>query len=324
MFNTNVLSYRTHTAILLSTYNGENYIHQQLDSLIAQEYKDFTVFIRDDGSSDNTLEILIEYASRDPRFVILPSEGNLGVISSFMRLVELVEAEHYFFCDQDDLWLPEKIKVTLAEFDNKQSDIPILVHTDLVITDASLNVINSSFYAHTGTPIPNKDNAEMILLQNYIVGCTVAINRVLRDRLIEKGYDTKQMYMHDWWAALIATYYGEIVTLRQATIYYRQHGNNQCGARERNKLKLFIELLNNKIFQRFSANRNKIYTQVLYFKSVYNSNDYRTYSSKHIDQIIRFKQSHFIGRLWQLMSGQFPPSTPLRKVFDIFFIRRGQ
>ena len=126
-------------AILLGTYNGGRFLREQLDSLFAQTMKDFQLYIRDDGSTDDTMLIVKEYQQLHPNIVKVEDEGkNLGAKGNFERLLALTDADYYMFCDQDDVWLPDKIEVSFAkmkQMEQRYGDIPLLVHTDLEVVD---------------------------------------------------------------------------------------------------------------------------------------------------------------------------------------------
>lgn len=222
-------------AILLSTYNGERYLRQQLDSLFSQTVSDFVLYVRDDGSSDTTMDILLEYEVQYPNIVIFKDvESNKGACMSFMWLLEKVDAEYYMFCDQDDVWFPTKAKLTLdiiqAE-ECRSHNIPILVHTDLIVTDSTLNIISKSLWENDNTD-PSRITRKYLPLVNYVTGCTMMFNRKARDIAL---VNTKHALMHDFWIAIcVDACKGIIISLPIPTIYYRQHGLNAVGASDRN------------------------------------------------------------------------------------------
>ena len=130
-------------AILMATYNGEKYLREQIDSLIAQTYRDWTLYIQDDGSKDATLDIIKEYS--DERIVLVDvGLTRQGACMNFMSLLNMVESKYYMFCDQDDVWFVDKIEKELARMKmveaEKGIETPIIVHTDRTHTDAELNV----------------------------------------------------------------------------------------------------------------------------------------------------------------------------------------
>ncbi|MBE0471489.1 MAG: glycosyltransferase family 2 protein [Methyloprofundus sp.] len=220
--------------ILLATYNGEKYLIQQLDSILDQSFNQWRVLVRDDGSSDRSCAILKEYQKKFPnQFHIISCElGNVGILQNFLLLMQYSEAPYVMLCDQDDIWKPNKISLTLQAMKEAESisfnKLPILVHTDLQVVDERLNVLNKSFwhYQHIN---PYLDSYNRLLVQNTVTGCTVMINRALLNLAIPIP---SQVIMHDWWLALVASSFGKIVVLEEQTMLYRQHGNNDTGAKE--------------------------------------------------------------------------------------------
>ena len=215
--------------ILLATYNGEKYLAEQLDSILSQTHTQWRLLIRDDDSSDSTLDIIQEYIGRYPSQIILiqDNEKNLGAYQNFARLLQEASSDYVMFCDQDDVWLETKIEETLkAMIDNERTDTPLLVHTDLVVVDEKLQTLHPSFVKKMRINV-KRDRFNQLLMRNIATGCTMMINRPLLDLILplpEKGV------IHDWWIVLVASIYGHIIYLDRATILYRQHGNNTIGA----------------------------------------------------------------------------------------------
>jgi len=239
-------------AILLSTYNGEKYLKNQLDSLMTQSYKDFEIIARDDGSSDDTVEILKSFSIK-----LLKSEQNLGAKGSFGELLKYAvqngDSEYFMFCDQDDVWKEDKIEKTLAkmqDMENTYSDMPLLVHTDLEVVDEKLNTINSSFYAFQKIN-PFEDNLNKFLVQNSITGCTIMINRELAQKCLPIP---SKAIIHDWWIGLVDSKFGKIGYLNSPTIQYRQHNNNTVGAKG-----FSIHVIVKKIYMLFTSDIVKQY-----------------------------------------------------------------
>jgi glycosyltransferase involved in cell wall biosynthesis len=219
--------------ILLATYNGETYLPEQLNSLLAQTRRGWRLLVRDDGSSDGTREILENYRSRHPGLImIIPSEGQtLGACGNFGRLLERSDAPYVMLCDQDDVWLPDKIETTLAAMRELEREhggtTPLLVHTDLEVVDERLTVICESLWRFQSTEPQRLIKLNRLLLQNLATGCTIMINRTLRDLALPVP---KQAWMHDWWLVLVATALGRVAAVASPTVLYRQHGQNDCGA----------------------------------------------------------------------------------------------
>lgn len=260
--------------ILLATYNGEKYIKQQIDSIISQTYSNWNIIFRDDGSKDATVKIIKEFIQMYPEKMRLIEDNDkgLGASGNFSRLLEASKAEYTMFCDQDDVWLPDKIKVTyekMQETEKNSGNKPILIHTDLEIVDGNLNTIADSMFSYQNLHSAF-DSINYMLVQNNITGCTMMINSQLREW---SSPIPKKIIMHDWWLGLVASTFGEIGFVNQATIKYRQHGNNDTGAKGYS-FKYFFERI--KTIQ-------KMYDVV--YKNIIQANTFfQTYSSKLPEQ----------------------------------------
>ena len=219
--------------ILLSTYNGAAYLAEQLNSLLAQTCQDWRVLARDDGSTDGTQGILEGYAATHPdRFEVVPSDGRrLGAAGSFAGLLGRATAPYVMFCDQDDVWLPEKVEVTLGamrELERTQgAHAPLLTYTDLKVVDGRLGLIDGSFWHFQRIHPERLTRLPRVLLQNFATGCTVMLNRPL---VSLAGTVPTEAMMHDWWLALVATAFGKAAPVCRPTVLYRQHGGNDIGA----------------------------------------------------------------------------------------------
>lgn len=201
-----------------------------MDSIISQSYSNWKVFIRDDGSKDRTKEIIEEYVSKDERIIYLSemSKHNVGVKKSFLSLLSNIKSDYYFFCDQDDFWLPNKIANTLQLLKKEETGgIPVCVHTDLKIVDRNLNQIYPSMIKSQN--LYKEDGLKELLVQNSVTGCTTALNNTLKE-IVLKQPNTENILMHDWWIALVGASFGKVLLLDESTILYRQHGNNEVGA----------------------------------------------------------------------------------------------
>lgn len=217
--------------ILMATYNGEKFLAQQIESIQKQIFKEWNLLIRDDGSSDKTCDIIRNFTAKDSRirFINENEHHNLGVIKSFFTLVNYEVADFYFFSDQDDVWLPEKLSVSLEAAKHKASDVPLLVYTDLKVVNQELNILQDSMIRaqshHANTTLLPE------LTENTVTGGTMMINHALA----EKWFTPNDILMHDWFLALLAASLGEIIYLDLPTQLYRQHDNNVLGARTMDK-----------------------------------------------------------------------------------------
>lgn len=230
--------------VLLATWNGEDFLRDQLDSLLAQRGVTFTILVSDGGSTDTTLDILGDYDRAHPgRFRFLPPPaGRLGPMANFGRLLAITDADYIFFCDQDDIWLPGKMAATLAMIRGLEAEhgvaTPCLVHTDLTVIDATGTVLGKSFFDYAGIK-PRLHSLMSLLTANVATGCTSVINRALRDRMETVP---AAALMHDHWAAQVAAAVGVIGYLDRSTILYRQHGRNSLGAQRAGAADFFQDL----------------------------------------------------------------------------------
>ena len=231
--------------ILLATYNGEKYLATQLDSILNQTYQKFKILIRDDGSADQTLKIIVNYKKRFPaKIEIIPSfSKNIGPKNNFFELICTSKAKYLFFADQDDVWLPNKIEISLAKMRQLENEnlpnTPLLVHTDLKVVDANLRTINNSFWDYSKLN-PKSGTLSKVIVQNYVTGCTVVINHSLK-KLVNKI--PANALMHDWWLAILASSVGRIGHICEPTILYRQHQQNAVGAKKQSLYESFKRFL---------------------------------------------------------------------------------
>jgi glycosyltransferase involved in cell wall biosynthesis len=219
--------------IVMSTYNGAPYLGEQLQSIFQQTYRDFHFWVRDDGSTDGTPQILADYAQRHrgSMSIVRDENANLGVCASFSKALEHTRANYIMLSDQDDVWLPRKIAVTLQALQALEQrfgkDHPMLVHTDLHVVDRGLCKICDSCWQYLAIDVDRGAELSRLLIQNIITGCTCMINRALLRKALPIS---PQAVIHDWWLGLIASAFGHIDYLSEATVLYRQHAHNSVGA----------------------------------------------------------------------------------------------
>lgn len=224
--------------VLLSSYNGERYIKEQLDSILAQEGVGVSLLVRDDGSTDETREILENYENSHKNITVLYGK-NVGVIKSFFALIEESgsEAPYIAFSDQDDVWLPDKleraVRLLKAEEEKRQGmrqkaayssrTMPLAYCSARQLVDTDLRPLRQAIrYPDVRTEFGNA------LVENMCTGCTCVVNRDLL-RLI-KGRAPEFTVMHDFWIYLVGTCFGAVLYDEESRILYRQHGGNELGA----------------------------------------------------------------------------------------------
>ncbi len=213
--------------IVMSTYNGEQFLAEQIDSIQQQTFKDWQLLIRDDGSSDQTPEIIKSFVAQDLRIVFINEHDreNFGVIKNFFTLIKHDKADYYFFSDQDDVWLEDKLETMLAAARQYPDQLPLMVYTDLCVVDQNLQVMNQSMIRSQS----HHANTELVqeLTENTVTGGVAMINHALAER----WRTLDNIIMHDWYLAVLATAIGKLVYIDQPGELYRQHDNNVLGAR---------------------------------------------------------------------------------------------
>lgn len=218
-------------AILLATYNGEKYIEEQLLSIQNQSFHDFICYIHDDGSKDNTLALCKKICENDSRFRIMNYPPIGGAKENFLQMMKCVDTDYdyYFFCDQDDYWVPDKIQKMLDRVPKNHNSNGCLVFSDLKVVDEHLSTTSESFYKLTKAKI-DKLNYKNVLIKGFIPGCAMMIDKVLLKKA-NKYSNIENIKMHDWWIVILAFLIeADIIFEDEPLTYYRQHSNNTIGA----------------------------------------------------------------------------------------------
>lgn len=272
--------------VLLSTYNGENYLIEQLDSIINQDYPNITILVRDDGSTDGTIQILKRYSERYPQLTYYEGK-NIGVTGSFFDLMLNADlsVDYFSFSDQDDAWMNNKISRAIDKLNAMNQEVPLLYCGKTTLADQDLLPISSSNKVHH--MIPDFCNA---IVENICTGCTCVIN----NRLLQlvRNHLPEYRLIHDWWLYLTASCFGEVYYDEESFILYRQHRNNVIGMKSNH----FDEL--KKRLKSYRGNRGKISRQAAEFQKLFQLD--KKYQ-KWLNYIINAR-NHFVYRLIILFS----------------------
>ena len=222
-------------AILMGTYNGGRYLTEQLSSIAAQNYPDWNLLVRDDGSTDDTVELLRQFAAHEPRVRLCDvTGGNRGACGNFATLMDeaLKEPYRYFaFADQDDCWHPEKLTVQLdvmRELERDHPGVPLLVHSDLEVVDDQMRSLHPSLMRYQSIHHEVDRPLQVLLIQNFVTGCTMLANRPLLECACPVP---PEAVLHDWWLALCAAVFGQMGYIDRSLVRYRQHVANAVGAK---------------------------------------------------------------------------------------------
>ena len=236
---------KRHVLVLMSTYNGEKYLREQIDSILAQQDVNVDLLVRDDGSKDDTLKILDEYRSKGE--LTYYTGPNMGPQRSFMHLLQNApKSEYYAFADQDDVWMKDKLSCAVTKLD-KHEDKPALYFSQTQLTDENLNLRKSVII----NPLLTFGES---LIYKFAGGCTMVINDRLRQVISDKM--PSRMPMHDIWIYSIALAVNAFVVFDKSPhILYRQHGNNAVGQGQGIIYDWKLRL------RRFLSNENERYNQ---------------------------------------------------------------
>ena len=210
----------------MATYNGEKYIKEQIDSILYQLSDNDEIIISDDGSSDKTIEILRSYC--DNRIRLYQNKKNLkGIIQNVENALRQVNGEYIFLCDQDDVWLPEKVRIIMSEL--KTAD---LVYTNAWIVDEALSVQRLLYVK------PHLGFFSNLIVNNF-AGATMAFRKQL---LVKALPFPARIPMHDQWLGLLATLYGKTAFITEPMILYRRHSSNATGTGEKSEFGFIQQL----------------------------------------------------------------------------------
>jgi glycosyltransferase involved in cell wall biosynthesis len=206
------MSLKPLVSIALCTYNGTKYLRLLLDSLISQTYKNIEIIIVDDCSADNTYNILKEYESEYNNIHIYQNEYNLGFVKNFEKAISYCKGEYIALCDQDDIWLPQKIELQVNSIGNNL----LIYHDSELVDNTGITLhkkMSDMFNFYKG------DQPEVFLLFNCVSGHSMMIKR----ELIVYALPIKDALYHDWWLAYVATNHGSITYIPECLVKYRQH-----------------------------------------------------------------------------------------------------
>lgn len=203
-------------SVCIATYNGEKYLAQQLDSILVQLDEQDEVILSDDGSSDDTLTIIRDYAEKDGRIRLIEGPRS-GVIANFEQAIKEAQGDYIFLADQDDVWFPEKVAETLAFFE-KSPKIDIVV-SDLVIVDEGLKMIRPSYFEYRKI----KTGFWANILKNSYIGAGLCFRSRMKKKILPIPH---KVPMHDMWIGLLAEQTKSSAFLQKPLTYYRRHDEN--------------------------------------------------------------------------------------------------
>lgn len=231
-------------AVLLATYNGERFLREQIESLYAQTIKDWTIYVHDDGSTDGTKAILDEYVEKKDNFVVLDYPSQKGASNNFFSLLKRVNASYFFFADQDDVWMSNKMEkclVRMLQIEKSTISKPVLVCCDACVTDEKLKVVSPSLWERSGAYPEFLTNFNESAATPFVTGCTMLLNKAAKESVLWNV--TEKATMHDAFITLcVFKACGIVEPIRESLMYYRQHGENTLGAYPKENSRLIYKL----------------------------------------------------------------------------------
>lgn len=312
-------------SIIMSTYNGEEFLAEQIDSILNQDYEDWKLFIFDDGSKDRTEEIVREYQKkREGKIFFLRNERNFGAKGNFFRGLKKVakqlepKSEYYAFSDQDDVWDRDKLSLSLSRLKEiEEEGFPAAVFSDVRTTDKTLKILEDSYFKGAKINMRQLDFAS-VLMENKAIGGTMLMNKAMVQLEMERedqiGDVPKQAKMHDWWFALLGIGLGRVAFLERATESYRQHERNVVGG------KSFFSYVKNRIFHyklRKSIEENILQGEEFqeYFGEFLKSEN-----KEILENFVKISKSGFLRRRYLLVKYGFWKSGWIRNVALFLFL----
>ena len=289
--------------ILMATYNGEKYLSEQIDSIVGQTYQNWNLLIRDDNSSDGTLQILEKYEKLDRRIKILrDNRGNLGIVKNFEELLKNSESELIMFSDQDDIWLENKLEVYLKTIEKVRLK-NVLIHSDAILfSEDKTNILKETFISKKAI----RKGLENVFFNYFVQGATILISKEIKNFILPFP---KEVYLHDRYIHLMSELFFERIFIKGSLIYYRQHSNNQIGAKNTLKKLLSKRYFDKKDYELIKVIYNN-YSDIL-------SNDKKKLIEEYFE-ITDIKKTRF-NRFLKLKKSKI--NMPLKK--QISFLIKG-
>ena len=271
--------------VLLSTYNGEQYVEEQIDSILNQNTShQVDLIIRDDGSQDQTLQILKNYETSYPSRVKVFYEDNIGYIRSFFELIKKAGGyDYYALSDQDDIWLEDKLDIAVKMCEECEYDGPLLYGSSSFLVNGNLEIFGET----------QKQLREMnfynVMIQNFLPGHAQVFNDKLC-KILKQDIDYSKIYVHDFWITYMATLYGKVIFDNNSHTLYRQHGENSIGF-GKNTIEWFSERLK----RIKKSDSKKIAAQMHFFYENYHS----LLKKEEEEELIKFikEQKNFLRRM---------------------------
>lgn len=291
--------------VLLSTYNGEKYLKEQIDSILNQKsFHQIDLMVRDDGSNDGTIEILKSYEEKYPERVQVNYKENIGYINSFFELIRGAEGyDYYALSDQDDIWLEDKIETAVEVCESSAYNGPLLYGSSSFLVNDRLEIMGETQKNLKGITWDN------LLIQNFFPGHTQVFNDALC-KILKAEVDCSKIYVHDFWITYMAFLHGKAIFDNQSHTYYRQHGTNTVGFGKNS-----VEWIMERLKRIGNSDNKKIAAQINYF--------YDT-CAQYMDAELKTKVEEFIqsqSNVWKRIVYLFHMKLYRQKNFETILFK---
>ena len=298
--------------VILPVYNGARFLEEQVDSIFAQTVRPIRLIIRDDGSSDDSIRIIRKLKSHYGCWLyVLPEGPNLGCTANINLLLQETTASYIALSDQDDIWLPNKLENSLRALRTSETKLgkeyPIIVHTDLRLVDDQLNEYGYSYleFQHLN---PLLVSPAQLAVTNVVTGCTCLFNRSLLNFALPLPH---QAVVHDWWLALVASVFGQIIYIPSCPILYRQHTGNVVGAHGLG-FAYWFKRLSDLLLCRNNGVMHRLLIQLEYFDHRYNV------SLSPLSDILRLSRWHRLLKILRLKKSHLPFKHGLLRTIGLY------
>lgn len=268
------------TSVALCTFNGERFLREQIDSIINQTISVDEIIVCDDGSQDKTVEILEDYAIKFPNiFKIFINEKNLRSVKNFEKAISLCTKDIIFLCDQDDVWISEKVSATLNQFQN-YPNVQVISSNAFIIN--SVNILQNVISIWDIAEYYFQDLKEVLLFhRNFATGATMAIRKNFASCIMP--FSPEKLFHHDEWIAANAIHRNSFLFLKEKLIEYRVHKNQlvggvilsqKCFDKTLQKITIPAEKMNSRILFSFLKKLQRKILNLENFKTIENEDFY--------------------------------------------------
>lgn len=276
--------------IVMATYNGQQFIDQQIASIIDQADR-HQIIIHDDGSHDETMSILLNWSIKDTRVKILQTPPKGSAVANFSYLLQESESQYIFCADQDDVWHADKLSIMTKWMKFYEgvygNDVPLLLHSDLELIDEGGRKYASSYWEYQNLDPENSRYFERNLAQNSVTGCSMLMNRALLDLALPIP---EQAIMHDAWLALVASAFGHVIPIYKPLVSYRQHNSNTVGAKRFDYKHIYRRIID---YKKFFEQKEDLFYQALAF-----SLKFPNTTQSHIAQeFVKIRDADYIEKI---------------------------